>query len=288
VAWFPLRFLLGTVINPLYVLSEVWMIALAPPGQRGRLMGLYTTLISAGFAAGPLSLVLAGSEGWPPFLVGVLAFTACGLCLAAVLPRLPQLDGGGPEASVRSFLPHAPVLLAAVLAAAAFEQAVLSLLPLYGFAHAMDETSVSALLTVLIAGNIVLQVPLGLAAERATARSVLVACAAGAALGCLLLPLSIGTSLLWPLAFVLGALSYGIYTMAIVELGERFTGAMLVAGNAAFALMWGAGGMAGPPAAGAVMDAIGVQGLPLTLGLLCLGLAAFAILRRRTRASRPS
>ena len=40
-AWFPLRFLLGAVINPLYVLSEVWMMTLAPPSRRGRLLGLY-------------------------------------------------------------------------------------------------------------------------------------------------------------------------------------------------------------------------------------------------------
>jgi hypothetical protein len=77
-----------------------------------------------------------------------------------------------------------------------------------------------------------------------------------------------------------GALSYGIYTVALVELGERFSGSMLVAGNAAFALMWGIGGMAGPPATGAFMDLIGVQGLPITFGLLCFGLAAVGLLRR--------
>jgi len=39
--WFPLRFLIGVVTNPLYVLSEIWVIALAPPARRaaGRLAG---------------------------------------------------------------------------------------------------------------------------------------------------------------------------------------------------------------------------------------------------------
>jgi MFS family permease len=278
-AWFPLRFLLGAAINPLYVLSEVWVIALAPPKQRGRLMGSYTAIVSAGFAAGPLSVILVGSHGWPPFLVGIVAFVVCGMILALVLPRLPRVDGGE-EASVRSFLPHAPVLLLAVIVAAAFEQGLLSLLPVYGLGHGLGEASMSGLLTVLIAGNIALQVPLGLAADRLAARSVLIACSAGTALGCLMLPLVIGTVLQWPLAFVWGALSYGIYTVALVELGARFSGSMLVAGNAAFALAWGAGGMAGPPATGAVMDAIGVEGLPLMFGLLCFGLATVALLRR--------
>ena len=279
-AWFPLRFLLGAVINPLYVPSEVWVISLAPTERRGRVMGIYTTIISAGFAAGPLSLILVGSQGWPPFLVGIAAFVVCGMCLASVLPRLPTIDDGGREASVRSFLPHAPVLLLAVMVAAALEQGILSLLPIYALGYGLGEASMSGLLTVLIAGNIALQVPLGLAAERLGPRSVLIACAAGTALGCLFLPVVIGTVLQWPLAFVWGALSYGIYTVALVELGERFSGSMLVAGNAAFALMWGAGGMVGPPATGAIMDMIGAQGLPVTFGVLCFGLAAMGLLRR--------
>src|SRR6187401_1957977 len=32
--WFPLRFLLGFAANPLYVISETWMIAMAPPARR--------------------------------------------------------------------------------------------------------------------------------------------------------------------------------------------------------------------------------------------------------------
>ena len=54
---------------------------------------------------------------------------------------------------------------------------------------------------------------------------------------------------------------------------------MLVAGNAAFAMMWGVGGLLGPPSIGAIMDLIGVQGLPITLGLLCIALAALGLTR---------
>lgn len=69
--------------------------------------------------------------------------------------------------------------------------------------------------------------------------------------------------------------------MALIELGERFSGASLAAGNAAFALLWGVGGIAGPPAAGGMMEWIGVEGLPLTLGLLC-GVLTLLQLRGRS------
>jgi hypothetical protein len=44
--------------------------------------------------------------------------------------------------------------------------------------------------------------------------------------------------------------------------------------------MWGLGGIVGPPAAGGAMDAIGVEGMPLTVAAICLALAAIRIAKR--------
>jgi predicted branched-subunit amino acid permease len=77
--------------------------------------------------------------------------------------------------------------------------------------------------------------------------------------------------------------SFGIYTLALVEVGERFSGALLIAANSAFALAWGVGGIAGPPAFGAVMDLVGVQGLPAAFCALYLVLALARYRRRRAR-----
>lgn len=279
--WFPLRFLIGAVTNPLYVLSEVWVIALAPPARRGRVMGIYSTIISAGFAGGPLCLLAVGTVGWPPFLVGIGAFLFCGACLASVLARLPKVDESGYRVSVLGFVPQAWLLLSAVIVAAGFEQAVLALLPVYGTHYGIAEARMSALLSVMIAGNIAMQVPLGLLAERLTARLVRFICVSMTVLGCALLPVLIETPLIWPCVFVWGAVSYGIYTMSIIELGERFTGSALVAGNAAFSLMWRIGGIAVPPLAGSAMDVVGAGGLPMTLGAICLALAVVTVIRRR-------
>jgi MFS family permease len=281
VAWFPLRFLIGVVIGPLYVLSEVWVIGLAPPNRRGRIVGIYSTCISAGFAAGPLSLMLFGTVGWPPFAIGIAAFLACALLLALTAPRLPRFERDDHAASVLDFVPIAQVLLTAVIVAAGFEQIVLSLLPVYGLSYGIGEAGMAALLTVMVAGNIAFQIPLGLVAERVRPRSVLIACASCSAIGCALLPAVIGTAVQWPFVFLLGAVSYGMYTISIVELGQRFAGSMLIAGNAAFALMWGIGGIAGPPATGALMDLVGIQGLPVVLGAVCAGLALLALFAPR-------
>ncbi len=62
-AWMPLRFLLGFFTKPAYVISETWLISITPASRRGRIMGLYSSIVSGGFAIGPLSLGLVGTAG---------------------------------------------------------------------------------------------------------------------------------------------------------------------------------------------------------------------------------
>jgi hypothetical protein len=45
-------------------------------------------------------------------------------------------------------------------------------------------------------------------------------------------------------------------------------------------MMYGVGGLAGPSGTGAVMDAIGSNGLPLSLAFLGLALVVYALARR--------
>ncbi|ESZ73906.1 MULTISPECIES: MFS transporter [unclassified Mesorhizobium] len=280
-AWMPLRFLLGFFANPLYVISETWLVSITPAARRGRIMGLYSSIVSAGFGLGPLSLGLVGTQGWPPFIIGSAAFLVCGLIVLAVAPRLPDMPREGEAVSVGGFFALAPLLLFAVFTAAAFEQVLLSLFAVYGAALGSTEQRIASLITCFIAGNAVLQVVLGRAAERFGSKPMMLFCVLACLAGCLLLPLLFATWLVWPLFFVWGGVSFGIYTLSLIQLGERFTGQALIAGNAAFAFVWGVGGIVGSPVAGLAMQLTGHQGLPLSLGLLCCVLVVFLLAELR-------
>ncbi len=282
--WFPLRFLLGFFANPLYVISETWLLAVTPAAKRGRIMGVYTSMISAGFAMGPLTLAIVGTAGWPPFIVGVVAFALCAISLLGLMGRLPDISGDH-GTSVLAFARLAPLILFAVFAAAAFEQVLMSLVSVYGAAFGSPEHRMSLLLTVFIAGNIALQIPFGAMAERIGAGNMMLICAVGGLFGALLLPAVFATPLIWPLAFFWGAVAFGVYTMALVMLGERFSGPMLITGNSAFSLFWGLGGIVGPPVTGSVMSQVGPQGLPLTLAAISVALCAALFLARKRRPS---
>lgn len=280
-AWMPLRFLLGFFANPLYMISETWLVSITPAARRGRIMGLYSSIVSAGFGLGPLSLGLVGTQGWPPFLIGSAAFLVCGLIVLAVAPRLPDMPREGEAVSVGGFFALAPLLLFAVFTAAAFEQVLLSLFAVYGAALGSTEQRIASLITCFIAGNAVLQIVLGRAAERFGSTRMMLFCVLACLAGCLLLPLLFATWLIWPLFFVWGGVSFGIYTLSLIQLGERFTGQALIAGNAAFGIVWGIGGIVGSPVAGLAMQLTGHQGLPSSLGLLCCVLVVFLMAARR-------
>jgi MFS family permease len=279
-AWMPLRFLLGFFANPLYVISETWLISITPAPGRGRIMGLYTSIVSGGFALGPLSLGLVGTQGWPPFTIGIVAFLLCGLIVLTVVARLPKMPLEGEATSVGGFLALAPLLLFGVFAAAAFEQTTLSLLAVYGAALGSAEERIASLITCFIAGNAVLQILLGRVAERFGSARTMLFCALASLAGCLLLRPTFDSWLIWPLVFLWGGVSFGIYTVSLIQLGERFTGQGLIAGNAAFALFWGIGGMVGSPVTGVAMQLIGYRGLPLALGLLGAVLAVWLMVER--------
>lgn len=279
-AWFLLRFLLGIFIDGLFIVSETWINQMATRATRGRMMGLYTTVLASGFAIGPFVVGLTGSAGWAAFLVGAAA-------PMLVLPLLLMVKGRVPEfsreekASILAFAPHAPLLLAAVAVMALFDSAALSLMPIYGLEHGLTEATAAAAVGVLVAGNVVFQFPIGWLADKVHRRMLMVVCTLLTIAGCFAVPLVIGDSLLrWPLLFLWGAMAFGVYPVAMAEMGDRFSGSMLLAGNAAFAVMWGCGGIVGAPSVGGAMELIGPNGLPYTLALCYSGFLVTLLLRR--------
>ena len=60
--WFPLRLVFHGAITTLFILSEFWINVAAPPKKRGLVLGIYATVLSFGFSAGPQLFSLLGSK----------------------------------------------------------------------------------------------------------------------------------------------------------------------------------------------------------------------------------
>jgi fucose permease len=70
------------------------------------------------------------------------------------------------------------------------------------------------------------------------------------------------------------------YTVALATLGDKFHGPDLIAGSAAIGVMWGFGGIAGPPLAGLAIDRFGIDAVPVAIAMPFLALLVLLALAR--------
>lgn len=278
-AWTALRFLLGCTIGIAFTLSEFWINAAADPARRGMVMGFYATALYAGFASGPLLLTMTGTTGLLPYaLTGALMLLGL-IPLALTGRKAPRIDAPARH-SVLRFLVAVPTATFGALTFGAAETAVIIQLPVHNVRLGYEERDAALLLSAFTLGNVLMQVPLGWLSDRMDRRWLLFLLAAGSSV--LALALLAGPPGFWRFAgllFALGGVSGAIYTIGLAHLGARFSGADLVAANAAFVLLYSVGLMVGPPAIGLGMDLAGRTGLPVTLSLM-FGLYAALVLAR--------
>ncbi len=132
-AWFILRFAFGVVAGTLYTLSEAWIVHFAEGPKRGRITGLYTSVVSITFSAGPLIIPYVDVEGIVPWLLGSVMVLVAGVPLMF----LNAGDDFRPDKnqSVARFVRRAPLLLFAVLTLTMFDAVMLAFFIIYGLAQ---------------------------------------------------------------------------------------------------------------------------------------------------------
>ena len=276
--WFPLRVVLHIALTVLFILSEFWISTSAPPEKRGFVLGVYATVLSLGFAAGPWLFSQLGSSGFLPF--GAVFF----LVMLATFPVLaawresPKIiaDGNGSRDFFR-YIWLVPTATAAVLVFGAVETGGFALFPVYGSRIGYSEGDAALLLTMIGLGNVFMQIPLGMVSDRIRdRRHLLLACATVGLAGMIVLPLVAGNwHLMAALLFVWGGVVAALYTIGLAHLGSRLFGHDLANANAAFVLCYGLGMVLGPQAIGIGMDLFGPDGFGWSLALF---FAAYIVL----------
>jgi len=297
-AWLALRVLTGAALGLSWIASEVWMNSVSGAASRSTVMGIYGTVFSSGTVAGPVVLEITGTAGSLPFAIGALCLVLT--LLPLVLLRQAAIGRAAPPAvrppglwGLAALIPLAPIVMVAALSAGLVESADLSLLPLLGLHAGLDERRALLLVTGFVAGNVVLQLPIGMLADRFGRRILLGICAAASGLGPLLLPSVLGRPLLlWPLLFIWGGTLYAFYSQGIALLGERYSTADLPGANTVFVMIYCIGGVLGPSVGGLAMDHWPSHGLPVLLSAatvpLLIGLSIGGWQLRSARSRQPS
>lgn len=270
--WLLLRLFIGVALTVVFILGESWINQLAVEQWRGRLVALCGTGYALSQLSGPLLLTLLGSDTDRGF------WTGTGLLIGGSLLLLgrggaPQVDEHG--ASGRGlwvFCQRMPTIAWAVVLFAAFEAMMLTLLPVYGLRQGFTQEVALLMASVVVVGDAALQLPIGWMADRVPRRALFRACGLALLLSSLSVPLVLHTVLIWPVWVVFGASAGGLFTLALILIGERFRDDELVRANAHVAQLWGIGCLIGPLVTGAASQWISGHALPL---MMAVGAAGF-------------
>ncbi|WP_044873215.1 MFS transporter [Pseudomonas sp. LFM046] len=270
--WLVLRLLIGVALTVVFILGESWINQLAVEEWRGRLVALYGTGYALSQLSGPLLLSALGTGNDLGF------WTGTGLLVGGSLMLLgrtgaPSVDAHSASGrGLWSFCSRLPTIAWAVALFAAFEAMMLTLLPIYGLRQGFSQEVALLMASVVVVGDAALQLPIGWLADRMSRRNLFRACGLTLLLSSLGVPLLLHTPLIWPLWVLFGASAGGLFTLALILIGERYRDDELVRANAHVAQLWGIGCLIGPLLTGAASQWISGHALPL---IMAIGAAGF-------------
>lgn len=288
--WFVLNLASGLAMALRWVLAEALIAEFSPPGQRGRYVGFFQTLVSATFITGPAALVWLGANS-PLVLWVVVAFSALGLVWTAFIPKVPDAaDAQTARVGLHGLwlaLTAHPIIMLAGFVGGFFETGVTSILPLYGLALGMGAGAAALMVSASGLGGVLIMFPAGLVADRFTdqaqgRRTLMVFFAAVMLLATCALPWVVQVAwLAWPVVLFWGGAGGTLYTLAMIDIGAREKGITLVNSTAVLVLTYTLGGLVASAASGALIDWSPTVGFPAVLVLVAAtGLAALVRTRR--------
>jgi MFS family permease len=277
--WFPLRLGFGMGAEVLFVMSETWTNELSNDRVRGRTMALYTASLSLGMVGGPALLSVLGARPLAYWVGAAIAVTAVVLVAGPWVTEPVRIES--PSHNPLKYLRLAPIAVATTVLNAAIETAGLSFIALYATGMGWSEQGAMRLISTLMLGAILLQLPIGWLADRMNPRRLALILAALSAVSALFWPWMLGQQwLAYTMIFVWGGLFVGIYTVMLTMVGSHYSGSDLVGIYAVMGLAWGGGALLGPSLAGVAMSVNPHYGLPTFVAIACALFAAYMLVSR--------
>jgi MFS family permease len=272
--------------------TEALLAEHAPPGKRGRVMGLYQTALGAALAAGPFVPALLG---WQPksTLIAAALVQLAALGIALRLKLTQNVHPAQPDANHQQIgstwqaVQLVPALVLIAFAGGVFEAGLSSVSAANGAALGLSLAQASSLVGALGVGSFAFQYPAGLAADRFAPQRVFGV--AGALLLFSSLAFVLTPQLPWLLyatAVIWGGIGGALYTLTMIRVAHHFHPRMgvqaVASGTAAMITGYTLGGAIGPLISGAALQFLGAWGLSTWLTVLSVAVLCASVQVRST------
>lgn len=285
--WAPLRMVEGVCMAGLFICTESWLNQRTPDLGRGQVLSLYMVIVYLAQAAGQFLLPLPDPSGFALFAITAIAVSLAVIPVAATrvaTPRRPRLA----RISLSHLFAISPIAVAGALASGLALGAFYAMAPLYIQQAGLGLAATAQFMGGAIVGGMLLQWPIGYLSDRVERRTVLAWTGIALALVSAALGLVRQGSLILYLSPLLGGAIFALYPISVAQANDRISAAERIPVSGGLITLYGVGAAFGPLLASAVMSALGALGLFVFMGWVGVGIAAYAVVRKRQAAAAPT
>ncbi|HSE38911.1 MAG TPA: MFS transporter [Blastocatellia bacterium] len=256
VTWlfFAVRAIEGVGASAISVATETMINRLSRPDERARRMSYYALAVGVGWAAGPLAgALLYGIRPEVPFIGCFLLSVLAALLAAGLIRKAPSGSHHG-EALLSVLSSNIIVPISAGALYGYLMSSLVTLFPLYLKREIkVPEAGMAGIITAVIIGTIISQVPIGHAADRFGKRKTLLTCTVLLGGVFALMSLHSDWRMFLATGVLAGALAGSLYPIGLALIGQIVRKERLGAATSTFSLAFGVGSLVGPSASGLAM-----------------------------------
>jgi MFS family permease len=282
-AWLLLRMLVGLCMMCQYMVIESWLNEQADISQRGQVFAGYMAASYLGLILGQLVLVVHPALGLELLMLVALCFALC-LVPVALTHKLHPAPLHPAPLELRFFIARVPLSLTTIAVSGLLIGAFYGLAPLYGTRMGLSTEQVGLFMGCSILAGLLVQWPLGWLSDRHDRVQLIRGCAALLMLAALPLALlaEATLALLFAVGFLVCALQFSLYPLAVALANDHVEGERRVSLTAMLLVTFGVGASIGPLLAGVLMRFLGAN---MLYAFVCACAMILVIRVRPERAS---
>ncbi len=257
-SWGVLRFIFGFCMAGLYVVVESWLNDASTPRTRGRTLAVYMIASMGGLGLGQLLIAAGDPNDANLFVVAsiLVSMSFVPFALAATTEAPPVRVS--PTMNVREFYRTAPTGMVGIFFTGASHGVLFGLSAVYATRAGFSPGMTAAFLALPSLGALAFQWPVGWASDRLPRRGVIFVVAVAAGLIAALLALiPEGNTAALPMMFVLGGLTFSLYSLLLSHTLDRAAPGSAMGASGTSLRVNGTGAVLGPIIAGAIMASFG-------------------------------
>lgn len=285
IAWTVMRVLIGLSFSGVYITAESWLNAGATNETRGQALSLYMIMQMFGIVAAQGLLNVSDPAGYflfvlPSVLVSI-SFTPI-LLSASPAPAFETIQ----RMTFRRLWKASPLGMVGIFLLGGVFSALFGMASVWGALTGLSVKQISMFVAAIYVGGLILQYPVGFFSDRMDRRVLIAGLSASGAVVMLLTFLT--DPHFWVLlgvGAVIGGVANPIYSLLIAYTNDYLDNSDMAAASAGLMFANGVGAVTGPIVTGWLMGAVGPGGFFLYIGVLCVGIAVYALWRMTRRAS---